>query len=546
MTTTAFFYDGQIRRYLLQIVRMFSNFSVKYSDGTLVRVPVIYGNPDRQVAHILNQNSENTVQSAPRIAVYMSDLELDSSRLADSSYVGKINIRERQWDPDENNGLGGYTSAQGTGYTVERLMPTPFRLTVKVDIWASSVDQKLQLLEQILMLFNPSLEIQTNDNYVDWTSLSVVDLNSLTLSSRSVPVGVGTEIDVSTLTLSTPIWISPPAKVKRLGIVTSIISSIFDMNNEDCVDGLGSAPELGSSPFVSDPASSLMTSAVNYDLEVYSAVISGEQRGVAKILGIEGQTHDWSTVINKFGGKYTAGLSRIYLKLLNGTSIVGTFSLNPLDSSMITINWDSDTYPSNTSISSNTRSSTTTFDAIIDPLKTSPYDPSLPTLAPGSRYLIVNDIGSGVRQSFVSDNKIQRIDTKELYINVVDHKIFVDGVEVGSRRVRVPDDANSGKYFIVLDNLAPVDSEITYELYTNSDGPNAWKNSNGSDFIANENDIIEWDGNNWHVVFDSKKSSNITIYQSNIFTNTQYVWNGTNWNKSFEGVYRSGEWRIEL
>ena len=26
------------------------------------------------------------------------------------------------------------------------------------------------------MLFNPSLEIQTTDNYIDWTSLSVVNL----------------------------------------------------------------------------------------------------------------------------------------------------------------------------------------------------------------------------------------------------------------------------------------------------------------------------------------------------------------------------------
>ena len=36
------------------------------------------------------------------------------------------------------------------------------------------------------MLFNPSLEIQTTDNYVDWTSLSVVDLEGITFSTRSM------------------------------------------------------------------------------------------------------------------------------------------------------------------------------------------------------------------------------------------------------------------------------------------------------------------------------------------------------------------------
>ena len=55
------FYDGQIRRYITQVIRLLSNFSVKYSDGTLVRVPVLYGDSDRQAAHILQDNSENKI-----------------------------------------------------------------------------------------------------------------------------------------------------------------------------------------------------------------------------------------------------------------------------------------------------------------------------------------------------------------------------------------------------------------------------------------------------------------------------------------------------
>ena len=67
-----FFYDGQIRRYLLQTIRLLSNFVVKYGDGTLKQVPVMYGDSDRQVANINRQNSENKINSAPRIAVYLS------------------------------------------------------------------------------------------------------------------------------------------------------------------------------------------------------------------------------------------------------------------------------------------------------------------------------------------------------------------------------------------------------------------------------------------------------------------------------------------
>ena len=210
------FYDGQIRRYLLQTIRALSHFSVKYSDGTLVQIPVVYGDADRQAAAIMRQNSENKINSTPRISVYITGLSMDKDRLADSSYVGKVHVRERAIDPD----TGYYGSNQGENYTVERLMPTPFKLTMKADIWAANTDQKLQILEQILVLFNPTLELQTTDNYIDWTSLTTLEITDLSWSSRSIPVGADSPIDIGTLTLSTPIWINPPVKVKQMGIIT--------------------------------------------------------------------------------------------------------------------------------------------------------------------------------------------------------------------------------------------------------------------------------------------------------------------------------------
>jgi hypothetical protein len=106
-------------------------------------------------------------------------------------------------------------------------MPTPYNLTVQVDVITSNFDQKLQIMEQILMLFNPSLEIQTTDNFVDWTSLTTVNLENITFSNRTIPVGTESTYDVFSLTFATPIYISPPAKVKRLGVITNIITSIF-------------------------------------------------------------------------------------------------------------------------------------------------------------------------------------------------------------------------------------------------------------------------------------------------------------------------------
>jgi hypothetical protein len=217
---------------------MLGGFKTKAGDGTEKVVPVLYGDMTRQVAQILKSNSENTLPSAPRITLYISDIELDTSRLADASYINKIHIRERAIDPVTNT----YTTEQGQNYTIERLMPTPYKLTFKADIWTTNTDQKLQILEQILVLFNPSFEIQTTDNYVDWTSLTVVYLQDVTFSSRTIPVGVDSDIDVATMEFETPIWLTPPGAVKRLGVVQTVISNIFTEAGDLTPDFIGGQP----------------------------------------------------------------------------------------------------------------------------------------------------------------------------------------------------------------------------------------------------------------------------------------------------------------
>ena len=531
-----YFYDGQIRRYLLQVIRLLSNFVVKYGDGTLVRVPVMYGDPDRQAASIINQNSENTVSSAPRIAVYITELELDTNRLADASFVGKINVRERGVDE-----FGNYNSSQGEMYTVERLMPTPYKLTLKVDIWSTSNDQKLQILEQILMLFNPSLEIQTTDNYIDWTSLSVVDLVSTAYSSRSIPVGAGTEIDIATLTLATPIYISPPAKVKRLGVVTNIITSVLGSINDPTdiwVDGIGTDNNMSNGGVnISTPLFDIKTTLGNFGIEV----LYGEIKLVSN-----SEYVSWRKIIDQLPDLYKEGLTKVYLKQPDGTYVVGYVAMNPLDETILTVNWDTDSYPSNNTIPSSYRTSLSTFDAIIDPQRTRPSN-----VVAGTRYLILESIGGGIRDTFVSETSIHRITTDVLRRKVNDHKIFVDGVEVGSGGPSEPWDPTNpviynSNYYITLDTAVPVGSEITYELYMNEDGPDAWKNTNNSDFIAEANDIIEWDGNKWNIIFSAAESADVLLYLTNMYTNTQYKWNGVYWSKSFEGEYNRGEWRLGL
>jgi hypothetical protein len=373
------YYDGQIRRYVGQIVRMLSGFKYQAADGKQTTVPVAYGDMTRQVAHIIRDNSENKLPSAPRIAVYITGLSLDRNRLSDATHVSKVHVRERATNEDGTE----YLNSQGANYTVERIMPTPYKLTVKADIWSSNTDQKLQIMEQILMLFNPSLEIQTTDNYVDWTSLSVVELTDILFSSRNIPVGIDSEIDVGTLTFETPIWISLPSKVKKLGVITDVIMNIFEGTD--------------------DPFAVERVNIGNFGILVWNNEVSILQSNTPIVNNSEdsdqvllriGPEVNWNKILDQYPGKFRAGLSQIFLIQPTGNTIVGVLSLNPTDENKMSVNWDVDTFPTNTLIDSTTYpNGRGNIDAIIDPRK---FNPGVPS--PGTRYLILDDIGDIINQ----------------------------------------------------------------------------------------------------------------------------------------------------
>ena len=82
----------------------------------------------------------------------------------------------------------------------------------------------------------------------------------------------------------------------------------------------------------------------------------------------------------------------------------------------------------------------------------------------------------------------------------------------------------------------------------NTDGADAWKNLDNSDVVASENDIIEWSGSAWSVIFDASATVNNTTvtYITNLNTGVQYRWNGEEWLLSVEGLYPQGTWRVAL
>lgn len=377
-----FHYDNQIRRFLIQFGKIFSNWYVTRGkdpagNNILVRVPVMYGDSSRQASTIIANNSASNLPSAPLITYYISGLEYDQKRMQEPYFVEKLQVRQRAYDQDTQS----YETTQGQAFTVERLMPVPYTLRLTVDMWTTNYQQKLELMEQLGVLFNPSLEIQSTDNYIDWTSLTVVYQDGLTFSSRSIPQGTGNPIDVLSWKFYMPIWISAPAKLKKMGVIQKIITSIHegsaidDIQNDDILLGtrqkvtaygykvllIGNTLQIlpANQPFY--PPNSSLDLPESPDTSIY-----------------------WSSVLNVYGA-IKPGISQIWLQNpYMETDIVGTIVPDPLEDRLLIYNIDTDTLPQNT---------LDPVDSVINPLLTGP-DAGLPAPVDGVRYLIVENVGS--------------------------------------------------------------------------------------------------------------------------------------------------------
>ena len=579
-----FFYDGQIRRYVTQFMRVFIGFKYQAGDSEERLVPVMYGDLTRQVASIIKDNSENKMPTVPRISCYITGLELDTSRLADSTFVSKVNVRERTYQ--DVAGQRVYGTEQGAGYTVERLMPTPFKLRVKADVWTSNTDQKLQLLEQILILFNPSLEVQTTDNYVDWTSLSVIYLTSTNFSSRSIPQGTETDIDIASLEFEMPIYISPPTKVKKLGVVRAVINNMFtntgdavNMNNLIYNDGdIVNTIEYKNYGIVMLKADNGVAGDYNISIvDVGQAVLdAGLDLPPEKI----GKKLDWQLVLDQYGG-YKQGVSRITFKQPNGGELVGSIAVNPVDPTLLVVSMDMDTVPSNTLITTGRYPDNTvytsvrsaskgTIDAIINPYNFNPLTTygTKANYPVGLRYLMLDDLNmflAPTRVASIATNiidtdidyyRIVRPDQKQKasasnlprsYSNIFQTKVYVNGVEVGFAEVEDGGEFQtfsstsyrtvSGKYKIRLNEFPPLEDsngdasviKYTIEKYTYPD----W-------FSEGDDPDTETVETNVYLPGKPERSSGPTAWKNlddsdtYIKANSIIEWNGSRWVSVFD------------
>jgi hypothetical protein len=338
-----------------------------------------------------------------------------------------------------------------------------------------------------------------------------------------------------------PIWISPPTKVKKLGVVKNIIMNIFGEQ--------GDVSDLSNILF-NDPNAQATSTPGNFGVILlkanngqpydYNVEVLDANEAVSEV-GLEAPAKqsyriDWHKVLELYGG-YQPGISQIFFRQPSGNELGGTFTVNEIDPSFIVVTIDSDTIPTN---------SLAAITAIVDPYKFNPITTfgSRANIPQGTRYLILDDIN--VLEDRYWTTEIRRVnaltsqfDLAVPFSSLTAYQVFVEKTEVISSVVEF-----GGNVRVVL-ATAIQNAKVTIKTMTGYDGPDAWKNLDMTDTVVAANSIIEWNGTKWNVVSTPGAVVN-PIYTTNVKTGIQYKWDGEQWVKSFEGEYAGGYWRFVL
>jgi hypothetical protein len=220
----AYFCQQQIKKHVVQFMEIFRGTEVKTGinkSGEIetIEVPIMYGSMDRSVAAILANNTQNVPLRLPVMSAVMTGMALAQDR-----FKGIDTEKTTAYTP-----LGGVFPHDTV--TVSQITSVPFTMSMELHIFSNNTDTRWQILEQILVLFNPSIQIQTSDSKFDGSKITKVDLTGIT-SGENMPLGADRRIIVDTLTFELIIYLVAPSQIRddRIKDIKIRVAKVSDVS----------------------------------------------------------------------------------------------------------------------------------------------------------------------------------------------------------------------------------------------------------------------------------------------------------------------------
>tara|TARA_Y100000816_G_scaffold288381_1_gene272859 strand:- start:109 stop:930 length:822 start_codon:yes stop_codon:yes gene_type:complete len=144
------FYHETIKRSVSVFGTLFNNINIKRDNGTIIKVPLAYGQRQKFIARLQQQAGlgldgvPRTAISLPRMAFELTSIDYDPTRKLNKKVHFK---KEKSTDPT---------------VMMKQFSPAPYNLGFDLHALVKNTDDGLQIIEQIMPFFTPDYTVTIN------------------------------------------------------------------------------------------------------------------------------------------------------------------------------------------------------------------------------------------------------------------------------------------------------------------------------------------------------------------------------------------------
>lgn len=220
-----YYYGEQIKKCITEFAQVFSEMYVTIgkndlnSSSNYIRLPIIYGTQDRVVASIKARNTQNVPLRVPLFCITFESIRLNLDRMKGTNTQASRTVLP----------LGG--DIKKDLKVVTRLSPLPYVFELKISSICSNSDQMMQVMEQILLLFDPTLQFQTSTTVFDWSKVIDAELTDINIEDQRGQESDG-RLNIVNYTFSINAYLSPPADIKS-NVIQNIMLRVEAVRNTE-------------------------------------------------------------------------------------------------------------------------------------------------------------------------------------------------------------------------------------------------------------------------------------------------------------------------
>lgn len=211
--------SDQFKNYIAQFMRVFTGFQYDAGNNTVKQIPVRYGGMDRIAATVLSNRDFLTNGTLPMFAANLIGIQKDEENKRSQFHVDNI--------PNLTKPVAERT-------VTNRIIGPALIMNMGLSIYASSLTELMQIVEQIMLLFNPRITIA-----VDTMALNGDYLTDITLEDMQpeiqMPMGTESRVVMMELTFSMPIRLKYPT-TDTDNIIKEIRARVIDETSEFVID----------------------------------------------------------------------------------------------------------------------------------------------------------------------------------------------------------------------------------------------------------------------------------------------------------------------